>query len=1008
MASSNWRTITFGLLLTTITAGVTAQTPTPRPVTDEIRESLSRVVELATVKAPEAVRFAPHQARFVRVVIQQTSGTTQPCIDELEIYGADGTDNLALAKHGAVASASSLLPGYAIHQIAHLNDGLYGNDHSWIAASNKTEWAQIELPTPTIVASVLITRDRTGQYRDRIPQVFEVRVSLDGQQWQTVGRRERSGKHRTRRIPYFQVDRLPERTWRGFLDYTLLRERTTWSTIPADDPLSPLRVNRPAVPDGAPYWGRIARLAPLERVLVLFEQLIQRLDRKGLDIAAERAQLAEFRRQAERTPDSTGLYLAARHAKRQLFFRDPALAPIQHILFTKRHPYLESHNYSEHLDGVLEPGGGVFVLHIPPDEQHRFRPDRARIERLFDATNGIAREPVSDFDARTVYFAYRPDKPAVEGWSSYWHLYSMRADGSHPRQLTDGPFHDFDAACLPDGGVAFNSTRCKVRFLCWRPQAYVLYRMNADGTNIKRLSYSNLSEWTPTVMRSGRILWTRSEYLDKGADFGHTLWAIHPDGTYPELIFGNNTPNCYGQAHEVPDSQELVCTLMSHGDHSGPIALIDLGKGPFATAAITNITPDTPPQYQMSRSYHDTFRDPYPISPDLFLVAHTPDDQYNWGLYVIDRYGNREWLYADPEISSYHPTPLRPRRRPPVLASTPDAHLAKQGLGQFTVQDVYEGLGAAVARGQVKYLQVSEEVPATLSVLPSGECRADYAPFTDFYATPVQLVHGPPPSYLTRTPNAPLTGLHTNNDWPQHVREIKPGLYRVREGQGWPTFVAKAVLGTVPVAEDGSVNFLAPAGKVLYFHLLDADYNELQRMRSVVQLQPGERRSCVGCHDSRVCSPSLSHRIALTELPQRLQAPPWGSVPFDYQKIVQPVFDARCVRCHDGTKPNRPDLRATLDSGRVPTSYRTLIEGGWVHYFDLTYGMRHFKAEPLSFGTVQSRLWTVLADTHHKQIVLDRVEQRALKAWTDLNCPLWPDYQYRPERPQLQTAHVAR
>ena len=43
-------------------------------------------------------------------------------------------------------------------------------------------------------------------------------------------------------------------------------------------------------------------------------------------------------------------------------------------------------------------------------------------------------------------------------------------------------------------------------------------------------------------MRDGRILWTRSEYIDKGADFGHTLWAIRPDGTHPELVFGNDTP----------------------------------------------------------------------------------------------------------------------------------------------------------------------------------------------------------------------------------------------------------------------------------------------------------------------------------------------------------------------------------------------------------------------------------------------------------------------------------
>ena len=55
------------------------------------------------------------------------------------------------------------------------------------------------------------------------------------------------------------------------------------------------------------------------------------------------------------------------------------------------------------------------------------------------------------------------------------------------------------------------------------------------------------------------------------------------------------------------------------------------------------------------------------------------------------------------------------------------------------------------------------------------------------------------------------------------------------------------------------------------------------------------------------------------------------------------------------------DLRGTRDAQRVPASYRSLIAGGWVHYFDFTYGMRHFKAEPLSFGSLQSRVWQVLA-----------------------------------------------
>jgi hypothetical protein len=971
-------------------------------VADEFWETLARMAEYSA-KSGESLDFPQREAKFLRVAIKETKDGAQPGIDELEVFGPAGSENLALAKSGAAASASSLLPGYPIHQVRHLNDGLYGNDHSWIAATSGPEWVQIEWPKPVVVSRVEITRDRKMAYQDRIPEVFEILVSQDGKQWESVAKRERTGPNRVRRIPFFQVNRLPEKSWNGFLQYTFMRERETWSHIPADDHLSPMLIDRPAVPGGAPYWSRIAHLAPLERVLVQFEEMIDRLARQGLDVAAERTQVAELRKQAKEAPDSEAVYMAARLAKRQLFLRDPALASMERILFVKRHPMLESHNYSEHLDSVFEPGGGIFTLEIPRDEQKRLRPDQARIQQLFDGREGIARDPVTDFDAKTVYFAYRPDKPEVEGWESYWHLYSMSTDGSGLRKLTDGPYHDFDPVCLPDGGVAFNTTRCAVRFLCWRPQAYVMYRMSADGSNIQRLSHANLSEWKPSVMQNGRILWTRSEYLDKGADFGHTLWSIRPDGTHPELIYGNNTPNCYSQAHEVPGTNEIVCTLMSHGDHNGPVALIDRGKGPFDTAALTNITPDTPPQYQMNRSYQDTFRDPYPISSDHFLVTHTPDNQHNWGLYLIDRYGNRELLYVDPDVSSMRPIPLRPEPRPPVLPSSLIPELAAQGLGQFTVQDVYVGLGSTVERGRAKYLQVSEEEPANLERLANGQLCSDHPPFTDFYAAPVQFVHAPTPSFETRTPNAPQAFLRTNRNWLAQVSESGPGLYRVREGEGWPTFVAKAVLGTVPVAEDGSANFLAPAGKVLYFQLLDADYNELQRMRSVIQLQAGEQRSCVGCHDRRQSSPPPTTGLALKQPARHLDPPPWGTESFDFQRVVQPVLNANCVRCHDGREPGRSDLRGTLDAERVPASYRALIQGGWVHFFDLTYGMRHFKAEPLSFGTLQSRLWTVLADEHHKEVTLDTAGMRAIKAWTDLNCPLWPDYTFRPQRPAQQT-----
>ena len=869
---------------------------------------------------PNVIQFPAQEAKFIRFVILESAGG-QPCLDELEVYGADASINLALSSSGAKATASSCLAGHAIHQVANLNDGRYGNDHSWIAAGSSGEWAQIELPQPAQVSRVIFSRDREGRFQDRLPEAFEVRVSLDGQQWRTV---HQSGGGMVLSA---------SATWEERLRYAFLCEQETWSSVdPAD---------------------------PVTRVLKQFEAMIERFAARGLDVSAERAELAKWRQKSARASDASdasvaeAAYLEVRLAKRRLFLRDPDLASLARVLFVQRHPYEPSHNYSDILDPQWRPGGGVCVLEIPR-RAGRLEPGEAKVTTLFDAPKGVARDPMASFDARQIFFAHRD---APEG---YFHLFRVNADGSDLRRLTDGPFHDYYPCPLPDGGLAFISTRCKARFLCWRPQAFVLFRMDADGSNPWPLSYANLSEWAPSVTRDGRILWTRSEYLDKGADFGHTLWAIRPDGTHPELIFGNNTLNCYMNAHEVPGTSELCVTLISHGgDLNGPIALIDPERGRFNPEAIKNLTPDTKPRYHMDWARQQCFRDPVPIARDYFLVSHAPRKQF--GLYVIDRWGNRELLHLDPTISSMSPSPLQAAPAPPVLASIqPQRQAADEG--EFIVADVYAGLGANVPRGSVKYLRVCQEVRADLEQLPNGEYRNDHPPFEDFYASPTHLVRGP---------------------------------------NGWPTYVAKAALGTVPVEADGSVRFSAPSGKVLYFQALDKNLNEVQRMRSVVQLQPGEKRSCIGCHEPRGSAAPANQTLAMSRPPRAIDPPSWGAVPFAYEKVVQPVWDAQCVRCHDANDKQKLNLSGALGEDRVPASYRTLITQGWVHYFDMTWGREHSKAEPLTFGTVRSRLWPVL-DKGHYDVQLTRDQMHRVKCWIDLNCPLWPDYQQRQLRPETK------
>ena len=131
--------------------------------------------------------FAPVSARFVRFSISATTDGAEPCLDELEVFGPDGKENVARGP-GVKTTASSLLPGHAIHQVHHLTDGRYGNSWSWISAQRGSGWAQIELPAAVKVSRVVWSRDASEPpgFHDRVPSRYEIAVSDDGKTWKTV------------------------------------------------------------------------------------------------------------------------------------------------------------------------------------------------------------------------------------------------------------------------------------------------------------------------------------------------------------------------------------------------------------------------------------------------------------------------------------------------------------------------------------------------------------------------------------------------------------------------------------------------------------------------------------------------------------------------------------------------------------------------------------------------------------------------------------------------------
>jgi hypothetical protein len=153
-----------------------------------LRQKAARLTGIAVVHtARPAVNarlneevFAPVLARAIRFTIEASSAS-EPCLDELEVYDASGV-NVALASTGATPSASSTLPGNPLHKLEHLNDGITGNSHSWIA-NGPTGWVQIDFPSPTLIQRIHWGRDRMEQFKDRVPTHYRIDAMNDSGVW---------------------------------------------------------------------------------------------------------------------------------------------------------------------------------------------------------------------------------------------------------------------------------------------------------------------------------------------------------------------------------------------------------------------------------------------------------------------------------------------------------------------------------------------------------------------------------------------------------------------------------------------------------------------------------------------------------------------------------------------------------------------------------------------------------------------------------------------------------
>lgn len=707
---------------------------------------------------------------------------------------------------------------------------------------------------------------------------------------------------------------------------------------------------------------------------------------------------------AKRTQDMQRAMASARARLREMLGTDE-------IVFIKRFPYTSNHYYTEYINSKWQPGGGLFILSLKDGS----------VRQIASELNGgvFGRFDIS-FDARKIVFDWK--RSNGEGYR----IYEVGVDGTGLRQVLAPPeneaelvakyrldYHngtdDMHPCYLPDGGIAFVSTRCQTSTLCHGGDAFtttVLYRMDADGGNLRQLSFGALSEFTPSVLPDGRILYARWEYVDKGAVAAKSIWAMRPDGTGSSEIYGNNIefPTTMIQARPIPGVlNNYVLLGCPHYPQNalGTVVRIDMNKPIRTDKPMTYLTPEVKILSEGGWHFLDSasgrmvvdgggqgplYRDPWPIDTNQCLVAHKPRGFGGWyapegyGLYLLEAPGKVEPFYRDPEISCWQPMPLKARKRPPLIPSLIDPRLAEKGLARCVVTDVYHGL-EGVERGEIRHIRVLEQIARPWNARRFGRLNADE------YDQQHAVVS----------------------------KDTALGL--------------KVQHGVVPVEADGSAHFLAPANANIFLQVLDENHLAVQTERTFVNYMPGETRSCVGCHETPDAPPPAGSGtpMALTRAPSVPGPQPGektGRRPLHYPTDVQPVLDRRCITCHNVT-----DMKGGLDlSGRMTkffsASYENLLDERRGRRQDRrrpglvpTIGENHPKTgnvkylPPKSLGSHNSLLIAMLAPDKvrltgdkarlerlaklvetHKDIRLTREELLGISNWVDTNAQYYGSY----------------
>jgi formylglycine-generating enzyme required for sulfatase activity len=124
--------------------------------------------------------------------------------------------------------------------------------------------------------------------------------------------------------------------------------------------------------------------------------------------------------------------------------------------------------------------------------------------------------------------------------------------------------------------------------------------------------------------------------------------------------------------------------------------------------------------------------------------------------------------------------------------------------------------------------------------------------------------------------------------------------------------------------------------------------------------------------------------MASSQPPRELISPKGGVRPFTFEAEIQPILDKRCVGCHNGAEPTRPNFKDTSLDPVVQMSQSYLNLHPYVRRQGPEADLHTM--QPMEYHVSTSELIRNLRNGHHN-VQLDEAEWQSLYKWIDFNTP---------------------